>query len=99
MSGDDAFAPAELREAVLDRATLERLFADLAGCAQVVAVLARGDDGTRVVDLDEARGRLLAGTAARVQIRYRFAGEEWWDTLLAARDGVRLVRICHGAAP
>jgi hypothetical protein len=28
-----------------------------------------------------------------VQLRYRYRGRQWWDTLLRTEDGVRIVRI------
>ena len=99
MSAAENFAPVPLREAVLDRPTCEQLFADLAGCTQLLSVLARERGGSRPTDLDDGRARLLAGTATALQIRYRFAGEEWWDTLISTPEGIRLVRICQESAP
>lgn len=94
-----------LQEAVLDGATLDQLFFDIAKAAEVVSVSLKGGATARAGDLpragsggDElalARRALSDGTALGVQIRYRFAGSEWWDTLLRTPSGVRLVRVRH----
>ncbi|WP_437707251.1 hypothetical protein WMF45_26305 [Sorangium sp. So ce448] len=92
-----------LQEAVLDEATLDQLFFDLAEAAELVSVSLKAGATARAGDLpragsagDElalARRALGDGTALGVQIRYRFAGSEWWDTLLRIPSGVRLVRV------
>lgn len=93
-----------LQEAVLDEATLDRLFFDIAEAAEVVSVSLKASASARVGDRPRAgRGgddlalarRALGddGTALGVQIRYRFGGSEWCDTLLRLPSGVRLVRV------
>ncbi|WP_441285759.1 hypothetical protein ACSRUE_24855 [Sorangium sp. KYC3313] len=94
-----------LQEAVLDEATLDQLFFDLAEAAELVSVSLKGGATARAGDLPRAgsggdglalaRRALGDGTALGVQIRYRFAGSEWWDTLLRTPSGVRLVRVRH----
>jgi hypothetical protein len=83
-------------DANLDAATLDRLFADLAGCTEVLGVVlktgARAMVAPRSVGLDEARQAFLSGQARAVQVRYRYDAKEWIDTLLHAPAGVRLVR-------
>jgi len=88
--------PADLNEAILDAETLEQLFIDLGACAKVFTVMARGAGGSQQTDLADGHAQLLAGRATALQIRYLHAGEEWWDTLMATPEGVRLVRINHG---
>ena len=40
-----------------------------------------------------ARDRLKAGDVRGVQLRYRYAGREWTDTVLRVPGGYRLVRM------
>lgn len=92
-----------LQEAVLDEATLDQLFLDIAAAAALVSVSLKAGATARAGDLpragsggDElavARRALGDGTALGVQIRYRFAGSAWCDTLLRLPSGVRLVRV------
>ncbi|WP_437825850.1 hypothetical protein [Sorangium sp. So ce1153] len=90
-----------LQEAALDEATLDRLFLDIAEAAELVSVSLKADATARAGDVpragrDElvlARRALRDGTALGAQIRYRFAGSEWCDTLLRMPSGVRLVRV------
>ena len=46
---------------------------------------------------DDARDRLLNGSARAVQVRYCYDGFEWTDTILAANGGFRVVRCRHDA--
>lgn len=80
----------EVYEALLDAATLGRLFDDLAACARVDEVRLR--DGA-AVDLDDARRRLAAGSPVGVRIRYNHDGMAWLDTLRPVTGGTRLVRV------
>lgn len=98
-SGEPAALP-DLQDQILDPATLDRLFTDLETSARVIGVVYKGEPeaadarpGER--DLAAARRALDAGRVLGVQIRYVFAGREWWDTLLPVAGGVRLVRIGH----
>ncbi len=92
-----------LHQAVLDEPTVRRLFADLQACAEVFEVRAKQAAREQTRDeqilLDEARDRLLDGSARGVQVRYRYQGEEWWDTLLRTESGFRLTRIRQDAGP
>lgn len=84
----------QLQQADLDPATLDALFADLAQCAQIDEVLVKGAaDGRagRLAGLEQARAALAAGARA-VQIRYRWQGATWLDTLMRTPQGVRIVR-------
>lgn len=88
---------ASLNRAVLDAATVDDLFADLAACTTVHEVLVKGaahhpaEAGT--CPLDEACRLVQEGRVRGVQIRYRWQDQEWCDTLLVTDRGVRLVRI------
>lgn len=83
-----------LTTAELDPATLAALFSDLATQTTVETVLVKGDATAYAGSsgLEEARRLFLAG-AHGLQIRYRWQGETWWDTLVRLGDGrIRLVR-------
>jgi hypothetical protein len=86
-------------EGLIDPPTLARLFADIASAGTVLGVrekggpaeYASGDDMPPGVALE----RLLAGAARGVQVRYRFDGHEWTDTVIALPAGFRVVRCRH----
>lgn len=91
-----------LYSATLDREALTQLCFDLGQAAEVFAVLERGprglaprEHGTTSEALTALVAGLLDGRVPAAQVRYRFAGDEWWDTLTATAAGVRLVRILH----
>ncbi|WP_437520279.1 hypothetical protein WME79_26305 [Sorangium sp. So ce726] len=102
-NNDPEIALPPLQEAVLDEETLDQLFFDIAEAAELVSVSFKAGATARAGDLPRAgsgsgelalaRRALRDGTALGVQIRYRFAGSEWWDTLLRIPSGVRLVRV------
>lgn len=85
-----------LVEGVLDAPSLEQLFADLAAHAEILSIHEKGDPrgyaGVDGLTLGQARERLLGGVAGRVQVRYRFEGHEWADTILGSPAGFRVVR-------
>ena len=86
----------ELQQADLALATFEQLFADLSLHVEVLGISAKGGAthyaGADSLDLEGARAALLAGAVRGVQIRYRYQGSEWWDTILALSGTFRLVR-------
>ena len=86
-----------LHQGTLDPQRLAELFSDLALCADVTGILLKGGAllhaGEAPVTLAEARARLESGTVHGVQIRYRFEGRAWCDTLLRGQGGVRVVRM------
>ena len=86
----------ELHTGELDRATFDALISDLIAHAEVLDVLVKGSaeqhsDG-RPVPLLDAAAMLLRGAARGIQIRYRWDGAEWRDTLIAQGGRVRIVR-------
>lgn len=87
----------ELQTALLDRELVLRLFNDIACLGTSHEIILKTGPGYVTlqdpVTLEHARERLLEGSVLGVQIRYHHGGAEWWDTLLHAGDGVRLVRI------
>ncbi len=89
----------ELNRAVLDWATIESLFCDVASLTQVVEVLVKTGAQSHVenesIGLDQALDLLRTRKAAGVQLRYGYQGIQWWDTLMWRGDQVHLVRIQH----
>lgn len=85
-----------LESAQLTRERVEGLFADIARATTVLAVLVKGGPEERAAaptrDLAAARTALLSGAVPSVQLRYVHEGTEWWDTVMRAGDGYRLVR-------
>jgi hypothetical protein len=98
-SPQEAAALPSLQEAVLDAATLARLVSDIQGLAVVDEVLLKGGGAamasTQRRTLAEAVDALQQGQVMGVQVRYRYQGQAWWDTLLRVPQGIRLVRIAH----
>lgn len=93
---EDRVELADLYQAELDASTLDALFADLAAHAEIFEVRSKGGAramaGAEALSLEQARALLAAGAVRGIQIRYRFEGEVWLDTLLAGPTAVRLVR-------
>ena len=87
----------EMRPALLDTATVERLFADLAFETSVLGILVKGGASDRAREeaptLRAAREVLLSGEAEGVQIRFVHRGVEYWDTVMRTPLGFRLVRV------
>ena len=89
--------------AELDDAALAQLELDVELAAELIELVVKPLGARQAAPpggwtLAEAHRALAARELAAVQLRYRFASDEWWDTLLRTRDGVRLVRINHTAA-
>lgn len=89
----------ELFERMLDARTLETLRDDLSSCVEVLTVQVRPHDAsiTATPGIGEAIGMLIGGRIRSIQIRYRFDGWTWCDTLLAAGAGTRLIRARLGS--
>ena len=82
-------------QADLSAEMLAPLFADLSASAEVVSVrgrCARRENSTEPLTLADAHACLVSGAFAGVQLRYRFDGQEWIDTLLRLAGAFRLVR-------
>ncbi len=87
----------DFHEAFVDPATVEQLFVDLEGAAEVLAVMAKGGATDRAhggaLSLEEGRQLFVSKKVKGLQIRYRYEDSEWWDTLMHTPGGVRIVRI------
>jgi hypothetical protein len=85
-----------LWQADFDEAALEQLFVDLATAAEVLSVRGKVNPvlaaSPEPLDLGAARDQLFAGVLTGVQIRYRFDGHEWVDTVLRNGPTFRLIR-------
>jgi hypothetical protein len=86
-----------LQQTVLDVATTDALFRDLAACTLIHAVIPKyarnAHTGADSLTLEQARTRLAAGLLLGVQVRYAYDGHTWCDTLLRRPAGLTLVRI------
>ena len=84
-------------DSLLDVATVEQLFTDLAACTEILEVREKGQpcehSDQQTIPLESARDRFLAGHCRAVQIRYLHDGYEWIDTLLQTPQGIRCVRV------
>jgi hypothetical protein len=89
----------QLQESFLDEETLERLVRDIRELTTVDEVMLKGGamamTSGQSVPLPEAVELLRQGRVQGVQIRYRYDGSHWWDTLMRAPQGIRLIRIQH----
>lgn len=95
----------DLQQSVLDPETLAQLFVDLGSFTEIVEVIPKAmAEGyvpeSSTITLEEGREMLLSGAVRGLQIRYRYQGSQWWDTLLpdANSGGFRIVRIQHDFA-
>ncbi|MBT9584361.1 hypothetical protein IV102_13545 [bacterium] len=86
-----------LTRSCLDAATLEALLDDLSSLTEILEVTVKGGQFDRsektCLALRPAVKALQAGLVRGVQIRYLWHQEQWLDTLLVGRDGIRIVRI------
>ena len=87
----------DLHNGDLDAATLARLFEDLANHAEVLEVTLKAAPGeyagAGATSLPAAQAALEGRTIRGAQVRYRWAGEAWCDTLLVTPAGWRIVRM------
>lgn len=89
-----------LHSTILDAAQLEQLLGDIEACTEIVEILPKYASRGQVADtaqvtLIQAR-ELLATRAVRgLQLRYRYDGADWWDTIMVTGDQFRVVRIRH----
>lgn len=89
-----------LQTAILDLQQVEQLLADIETCTKNLEILPKYAAQGRVpeaagVTLATARQLLAARSIRGLQLRYHYDGADWWDTLMAAGDSFRIVRIRH----
>jgi ferredoxin-type protein NapG len=101
--GDEGLELPELREAELDEDGLRALFRDLETLTRIEEVRLKQAAGHRAGDAgtapSDALALLLAARVRGVQIRYRYQGESWCDTILRSPRGHRVVRLAEPARP
>ncbi len=98
-----AEAPLELpplHTTMLDAAQVEQLLGDIEAWTELIEILPKYAAQGRVPDvvsvsLAEARTLLATRAVRGLQLRYRYDGADWWDTLMLAGDRYRVVRIRH----
>lgn len=87
----------ELFQGDLSPAQVQRLFSDLESFAEIDGISVKGGPQAYTTGehttLAEAAALVQARTVAGVQIRYQYAGQAWFDTLMLRGDATRVVRI------
>ncbi len=95
----DGPPPPEMCEAVLSREEIQALVADLSAHTQILGTQCKAAPQQQTpphnLPLESAIDQLFSRAVMAVQVRYRFDGHEWTDTLLNSPAGVRLVRCQH----
>jgi hypothetical protein len=90
-----------IHEGSLTRAQLDDYRRDLEALSRVLAVLpkrgARSYAAGEQPSLADGLRLLADGQLRGLQVRYLFDGQEWWDTLLATGETVRIVRVNQSA--
>lgn len=96
---EDSFSLPAVYQKIVDEVTLDDFFRDLAHCAEVIQIIPKWREKQYVsqaaMTLEEAHGVLISQKVRGIQIRYRYEGAEWWDTLLHTKEGVEVTRIRH----
>ena len=88
----------EILQAEWSRDQVMALFADLAAGAEVVHVQLRTAAGESTVSLASAASAFAASEASAIQVRYRYEGEGWCDTIMPADPTTKIIRTRMGAA-
>jgi hypothetical protein len=90
---------------MLDEQTLGQLVFDVGHAAELIGLVCKAAGarrGQEVALTADALGRAHHAFTARelvaIQVRYRFGGEEWWDTVTRIDRGIQLIRISHTRA-
>lgn len=87
----------QLQQVAVDDALLDALVADLSALTEILAVMPKAAAAGRVVpqnvSLGEGVQQLRDNNLRGLQIRYRYEGDEWWDTLMQTPNGIKLTRI------
>lgn len=96
----DGPALPEMCEACLNDEELRALGQDLVNCTELVSISCKGAARSYTPDrseigLDEALSALMDARLHAIQVRYRYQGFEWTDTLMHSPAGIRLVRCRH----
>jgi hypothetical protein len=89
-----------LHATTLEFAQVEQLLTDIEVCTELQEILpkyaAQGHvPETGQVTLAQARELLSTRAVRGLQLRYRYEGADWWDTVMVLGDQFRVVRIRH----
>lgn len=88
-----------MTDGTLDAAGLNRLVSDLRAHATILSVREKAAPGAYAANaeqpLEPAFARLSIGVTRAVQVRYRYDGHEWTDTVFVLSAGFRVVRCRH----
>lgn len=91
-----------MNDAVLSNEEVAQLFRDIRVCTQQVEVVVKAGPGhvapSQPYTLDDAETLVASRSVRGVQLRYRYDGAAWCDTLMLQRDAVRLIRVRHEIA-
>lgn len=88
-----------MTEGTIDAAMLRQLAADLAKAADVLFVREKTGAfaGDATLTVEAGIDRLIGGKCRAIQVRYRYDGFEWTDTIMAIGKTFRVVRCRHDA--
>lgn len=90
-----------VHDGALTREQLLVVVSDIESGTEILAVnvkrLRQAHSDEQPVSLRHALAQLLEGAVTGLQVRYRYQGREFWDTLLSTASGYRIVRIDHTA--
>lgn len=90
MNPDDPIP--EILQAEWARDQVMQLFVDLATGAEVHHVQLRTAAGDSAASLPAAERAFSAGEAHAIQVRYRFEGELWCDTIMPGDPTTKIIR-------
>lgn len=82
----------EVLEAEWGNDQLMQLFADLQEGTDITHVQLRTGREDTSTDLKTARDAFLSGQAQAIQVRYRYEGQHWGDTILPGDPTTKIIR-------
>ena len=91
----------DLHQSEIDEETLAQLFTDVGTHAQIIEIIPKHapgyvEENPAPLQLDQAYQLLTSHAVRGLQLRYRYDGKTWWDTLMPLPGGLfRVVRIEH----
>ena len=87
----------DVYEGYLTSTQLTEFFRDIRQFAEVLDVFCKSAprtmSGLRDAKLENVEAELMSGRARAVQVRYRFEGKEWRDTVLHDQGKFKVVRL------
>jgi len=86
----------QLQQVEVDDTLLDALVTDLTALTEILCVMPKAGAGRvvpKTMPLAEGVQMLRENNLRGLQVRYRYEGDEWWDTLMQTPNGLRLTRI------